>query len=319
MSKYKYNHYISKFYLSWFEKEIDIKWFKTKWCYYWDFKKKPDWKMDKRIFSSIENIWWENHIFNDLDFKNWKKIFIPKIEKEFQLIEWPFSKIIKKLKNKGQKNFYDLTISDKNIFIDFIRLQIFRSVSVDSEISKKLKEKVSEWIHQAKKEFWEKNFLELSKSEWFEEKLFHNSRNELYKNFLKGEKLHDLLINRWWHFLYITKKKKSFITCDFPIYRINSSWKSNWIIEPTTEIIFPLTSKICLIIYWDKNNIEHIIHNDNNYIKKINWMMLWNASNLVVSESKELLLKMIKWKKNKSKYLYPKNIHLTINPTNKGL
>jgi len=317
MANYKYNHFISKFYLKWFSFQKESNWKYNESCYYWDFLKNPTWDLSKKNISSPKKIGWENYIFNKLQFENWEKNYQPELEIFFSKQENNFSRLFKSIddslkcfKNKKDiENLYRLSLNDKELLCDFIRFQLYRSNAVSVNLHNKIENSINQILNSREiiDRFWINQINSLRNDKELTESLLHNSKLEIHKYFLKWDKLTNLLINRGWYLLYITKKNKSFITGDFPIYRLNSSWEPNWMAYESTEIIFPISSNVCLIIHWNKPESWKIIMKNNFYIKRINGMTLWNSRKIVVCNNLKLLKKMMHWKKNNSSNLYPAN------------
>lgn len=319
MNQPKYHHYLSQFYLRWFETENKVNWFITKWCYYWDFSKNPNWDIDKRIFWSIKNIWWKNNLFSELNFVNWEKKYDPRLEKEFSNLEWEFSILLNKIKkwyiefiNKRNKNnLYNLTEKDKEIFWELIKFQIFRSNIVSPDIKNYMKKQFNKIINwkDIKENFTIEKINQFLDNNNLKEMVLHNWPNLSRYYFKIRSKITDIIMNRTRYIFYITKKDKWFITSDFPLYRHNSNWNPNWILYSDTELIYTLTPNICLVISWENKINKNIIINDKNIINRVNFMMLGNAKNIVISNNKKLLYRMIKLKKSNSSKIYPANKH----------
>ncbi len=307
MGKAKKHHYLSKFYLRWFTSDNKEN------CYYRDFNKK--WT---RNFWNIKNIAYKKNLFSNLDYKNWKEEYSPDLEEAFAKKEKKFSFLLNniiqwynKFKNTHNKyNLYNFSHSDRLIFIDLIKFQIFRSSVSNNNCKLNIKNYIEKLLKDNTfiNKIWQNNINKYKKDKYLLNKIAHNWISEIWKPFSDKMLLNYILLNRWWYFIYINYKNRSFITSDSPIYRFNNN-SSNWIINNNTYLIYPLSSKICLCITGIKDINENIIlYNWWDLIKEINLMMLWNANNIIISSNKLLLEKMKKIKNSNSKKIFKKNL-----------
>ena len=322
MSKYKKQHYLSQCYLKWFQTNILRNWFKSEGCYFWNIFKNPTWDLTWKIFSSIENLAYKNHLFSFVSYEWESKIYQPTLEIEFGKFEWAFSILLKNLsskynifcKTKNIDDFHRINEQEKILLAEFFKFQFKRSLKAHNSFDKDIEKLYYEILdsQEIKDKFWLERKQALINNWSFKDSLIKNGGVQSMVNLFSSNNLNNILLKKNWYFLIITDNNKSFVTSDFPIYRFNEKWKSNWIIEKSTQITLPLTGKIALLMHWDWWKTIYKIFNDNNYIKRVNWMSVANANNLVISSNLKLLKKIVWFKLNKWKYSYDENKYFNL-------
>lgn len=291
------HHYISQFYLRWFSfnsEGINPQ------CFFYHI---PN---DSSVLpSNIENIASQRDLFA-LTLANGEKDY--SLEKDFSIQETSFASnlesIIEKIKSNGK-----FVPEEENILIDLMLFQLKKSIVVSTQYKQKtetMKQEINKEVDEKfpkhrllKEDFdrWMKNSAILTLKEWWLEKEFE-------KYDMKG-----LLLDRNRYFFQITDHNKSFVTSDMPLYRYNNPWESDWVANPNTQIIFPLSAKILMVIHKDWKRREKITINDNEFVKKANGMIISNASNFIIWNNQKLIQKMKEWKNGwTKKYLYSENV-----------
>lgn len=309
MSKYKNNHYLSQFYLKGFMCN-------EKWTYFWDIKRQPNWNINKSDnYRRIEKVGYENYLFC---IKNRDWTYDKSLEIEFSQKENEYKKLLEKIissvKNIHKSEWYKLNSEEKLLLIDFLRFQFKRSLIIQNWLWECLVNKFENIINElylSKKINKELYFNLTICSKENNDKSIHNTKVEMARNIFWNKEIWENIMNsKDLYIFYTSRKDKSFITSDFPIYRHNENG-NNWILHNDTEIVFPLSSNVVILFYqkWDKQ-IYHC-ENDDKFINKVNWMILANADNLKISNNFELLKEMVQRKINWSEYLYPKNHYVS--------
>lgn len=321
MSKNKKHHYLSKFYLKWFQTNVCINWNNSTWVYFWDIKRNSNSLLtEKDNFRKLEKIWYEKYLFSEEKVEWEENIIDNRLEKEFSRIESKLSPLLDNIRGwyynfmkcNDDKYFYKFNQEDKVLLLDLLKFQRIRSLKVHPAHRDSLESEYENIIYNIEKdkEFYGEEEIEKIKWDDNKRRIIKKASNYAILNIMWPES-YKLLLKKNWYIFYITYNDRSFITSDFPIYRHNDIWP-DWIRNPNTQIIFPLSSKLCLVIFWEWNEFKYKQENSREFIKRVNWMVLWNVRNVVICNNLSLLKKMVKWKLKWNKYLYPENNHFWI-------
>lgn len=303
MSEPRKHHYISQFYLKWFSFNPTDE---NPQCFFYHIPSNG-----KILSSNIENIATKKDLFA-LTLPNWLKEFW--LEKDFSKEEsklaYGLSSIIDIVKNKPK----ELNNMDRSILIDLIMFQFKRSAVVSKESEEKIKKVSADIKKELKEKYPDNNWTEKEYEVAMENAIIILLQKWKFEKEFDKNNMTNVLLKRNRYFYNITDYNKSFVTSDMPLYRYTAAWTNDWLENSNTRMVFPLSSKLLLLIYWEWWQIYKVVNNNKEFIKRANWIIISNATNFIIGNNEKLIQKMKDWKNWWTrKYLYPKNVLFLIN------
>jgi len=297
MSKPRKHHYLSQFYLKGFSFEKD----NSDKCFMYNIPNDTN-----IVEASVVDIAAEKDLFT---IESWAgKEF--SLEEDFGKKEIELAKYLKSVLNIIEWD-WKISNAEEEKIIDLILFQYKRSLIVSSQVKQRMEKEIEEITRDVKKEYPDADLSDIDMKKMSKTEMNKQLKSWYFDQVMWKYPIKEKLLNRNWYFYQITDYNKSFVTSDMPLYRYNKIWESNWIENSSTQIIFPLSSKIVLLIHWEWKQRQKEVKNDNEFIKRVNGMVITNASNFIIWSSDKLLEKLKKQKKwNIKKYLYPENAFL---------
>lgn len=294
MSKPRKHHYLSQFYLKGFSFKKD----NCDKCFMYNIPNDTN-----IIEASVVDIAAERDLFTIEDWTG--KDF--SLEEEFGKKESELAKDLKDVLGIVKWDWKFLNSEEEKI-IDLILFQYKRSLVVSGQVKQRMRQEVDQITKDVKLEYPGVDLSKIDMKKMSKTEMNKQLRWWYFDKVMGKYPIKEKLLNRNWYFYQITDWNKSFVTSDMPLYRYNKVWESDWIENSNTQIIFPLSSKVVLLIHWEWKKRQKIVKNDNEFIKRANVMIIANSSNFIIWSSDKLLEKLKKRKKwNTKKYLYPEN------------
>jgi len=278
-------HYLPKFYLKGFSKEIEKKGNKQNVLWFYN-------KESKNVaYKSIENLAYKKNYYSFINYDNHEdnsiETFFSKLEndtaKVLRKIEEDSRIIIKEHTRNGkvEASGRKLTTEEKNILLVFIFFMLKRTPSFMDELEKGWRPKYEELLKENNRSFDYSEF----RRQIIESMVEIGSGSQ--RNFLRLFDIKNL------EFIYNNFDTSSFITTDNPfiVYNLNGP---DGLAYPETNIFFPLSKKLILRLYDLGENITIKKALSQRHIFNLNVDVAKRCYNHLFSDNEKYLKKILK-------------------------